>query len=257
MEGLTVHCVVRDEPFVYYAVKSVYEYVDVILLYDTGSTDAHTLSDIARLCEEDLQCKIRFKSIPGIVDETKWTKNEGPKNFRQMVKQNKDKKGYGFVRQMQIDVTDTKYFMILDGDEIHYKEGCLALLSAIKQWPVDKSCGFVPLIWFCDMNHTFCRTYSGRLFRTADIGMTGKSPCEMHTIKKTGAKIRISSNCSFEVPNMKAYAHFETHLKPWRRDVPINSKQVFKGELPEVMQEDRFFIERFQNESSHRKNGSK
>jgi hypothetical protein len=76
MEELTVHCMVRNEPFVYYAVKSVYDYVGKILLYDTGSYDEHTLEDIELLLSEDVDNKIIFEYVPIEVDETKWTTGE-------------------------------------------------------------------------------------------------------------------------------------------------------------------------------------
>jgi len=50
---LTIHSVIKNEPFIYYSIKSIYNYADEILLYDTGSDDKYTLNDIDRLLEED------------------------------------------------------------------------------------------------------------------------------------------------------------------------------------------------------------
>ncbi len=72
-EDLTIHCVVRNEPFIYYAIKAVYPYAKKILLYDTGSYDKHTLEDIRILLKEDIDKKIIFKQIPIEIDETKWS----------------------------------------------------------------------------------------------------------------------------------------------------------------------------------------
>lgn len=247
MEELTVHCMVRNEPFVYYAVKSVYDYVDKILLYDTVSYDAHTLEDCHRLLDEDSDGKISFKSVPIEVDETKWNRF----NYRQLCRDTKGKRGKWVVRKQMIEDTITPYFLILDGDEVYYKSGIEAVVQAMKNWPSKKSCGFVPLIWFKDIDHTFHRSRSGRLFRTKDIGMSNSSPNEIHTIKATGHRIGPGSECVFNIPDMIPYAHFETMLKPWRRNVPPNKLQVFAGDLPEVMMGDMSFVERFQNESSH------
>ena len=117
-KGITVHSVVRDEPMIYYSIKSVYDYVDKILIYDTGSVD-NTISDIKQLIKEDVDNKIVFKEIPIEFDEHKWTTT----NLREFMRKNKGKKGVGHIRQVQIDDTETEYFLVLDGDEVHTKDG--------------------------------------------------------------------------------------------------------------------------------------
>lgn len=240
MEGITVHCMVRNEPFVYYAVNSVYPWVEKILLYDTGSYDKYTLSDIQQLLDEDKWDKITFKKVPIDVDETKWTCS----NWQQLARKSTHKKGKWYCRKLMIQDTDTKYFMILDGDEIYYEDGMKAIVSCTDNWPHGKVCGFQPLVWFKDLKHTFNSTRSGRIFLTKDIGMTPRSPGEIHTYK--GKRIGRNSPCSFNIPNAVPYAHFETMLKPWRRHV--NEVKLFEGQLPEVMLENMSLVERFQNE---------
>jgi hypothetical protein len=245
---------VRNEPFVYYAIKSVYDYVGKILLYDTGSYDKYTLEDIKnRILLEDAERdnKIIFKQVPIEVDETVWTNKKDKSNFRQLCRDTKGKKGKWWVRQMMINDTTTPYFLILDGDEVHYKEGIEAIVQSVNNWPSDKLCGFVSLIWFKDINHTFHMSRSGRVFKTADIGMSDSSPNEIHTVKATGHRIGPGSPCTFSVSDMKPYAHFETMLKPWRRSVHPKKLQVFTGELPEVMQDNMSFVERFLNEPAN------
>jgi hypothetical protein len=246
MESVTVHCMVRNEPFVYYAVKSVYDYVDKILLYDTGSYDKHTINDIHRLLDEDVDKKVTFKHVVIDVDETKWTVS----NWQRLARVSGGKKGKWFCRQLQILDTETKFFMILDGDEIYYRAGMETIVKTLKNWPAGKLCGSVPLIWFKDMHHTFTRTQSGRLFVTNDVWVTKRSPGELHTVKKTNKRIGPASPCYFRVPEMTPYAHFETFLKPWRRKVHPSKVQVFAGDLPEVMQADMSIVERFEYEST-------
>jgi len=251
MESMTVHCMVRNEPFVYYAVKSVYDYVSKILLYDTGSYDAHTIEDIHTLLAEDAANKITFKQVPIEVDETRWTDKGGDSmNYRKMAVKNKGKKGKWYCRKKMIDDTKTEHFMILDGDEVHYKVGMEKIAHYVKHWPKGKVCGRVPLLWFTDLKHTFKQSHSGRIFLTSEIGMTKRSPSEMHTYR--GKPIGGASPCAFTVSGMKPYAHFEVLLKPWRRNVRKGLWQVFTGELPEVMQENDFYIERFLNENSNK-----
>lgn len=249
MEGITAHCMVRNEPFVYYAVKSVYNFVDVILLYDTGSYDLHTMADIFRLVKEDTEGKIVFQRVPIEVDETKWTTAKGPFCYQNMQRVNIGKKGKWWVRQKMINDTHTRFFLILDGDEIYYEQGIQAIVNTTKDWKSDKVCGFVPLLWFTDMTHTFNLTRSGRIFLTKDIGMSKNIPGEIHTFENKS--IGPNSHCVFSVPDIKPYAHFETHLKPWRRSVPPDQVQLFDGSLPEVMLADDSFIRRFADASKN------
>ena len=247
MEELTVHCMVRNEPFVYYAVKSVYDYVGKILLYDTGSYDAHTLEDIDRLLSEDVDNKIVFKQVPIEVDETKWASGV---NSKEMIATSKGKKGKWYAREIMIQDTESKFFIILDGDEVHYKSSMVSFQNCAKNWPEGKICGFVPLTWFYDMEHTF-KAYgsSGRIFLTKEIGVTHDTLKEIHTCVSTGGKIKPSDGHSFHVPGMIPFAHFETFLKPWRRKIVCSTQ--FAGQLPEVMLNDMSFVERFLNERSN------
>jgi hypothetical protein len=251
MEGLTVHCMVRNEPFVYYAVKSVYPYVEQILLYDTGSYDKYTLLDIRQLLHEDKENKIIFKQVPIEVDETKWTNKRDGNNYRKLCRESRGKKGKWWVRKMMITDTVTPYFLILDGDEVHYERSMLAFKRCVQNWPHDKVCGFVSLLWFFDISHTFHMSRSGRIFKTKETGMTNSSPNEIHTVKKTGHRIGHGSDCSFSVDGTQPYAHFERMLKPWRRDVHKNRIDEFYGALPEVMVRDMSFVRRFENESGN------
>jgi hypothetical protein len=172
-------------------------------------------------------------------------------NYRRMQVQNKGKKGKWFCRDLMIKDTTTSHFMILDGDEIHYASTMKTVRHTLDHWPKDKLCGRMPLTWMTDMSHWFKRSNSGRLFMTSEIGMTKRSPSELHTVKKTGHKIGIGSQCVFAM-TVTPYAHFEVLLKPWRRSVHPSHIKPFTGELPEVMQENTEFIERFHNEHANK-----
>jgi hypothetical protein len=246
MASLTAHCVVRNEPFVYYAVKSVYDYVDTILLYDTGSDDRHTLEDIQQLLREDFDKKIIFKQVPIEVDETKWQVGA----CLAMAQTNKGKKGVWWVRQMMIDDTTTPFFLILDGDEVHYRKTMKAIHEAIAVWNPNTVCGVLPLTWFLNMYQVFKTSVSGRVFLTKDVTVTPYSPGEIHVYKTTGRKIDISSECTFRIPNVRAFAHFEKMLKPWRRTVRTQDVRPFLSDLPEVILQHSFYVERFLSEAS-------
>lgn len=238
---LTIHAVVRNEPLIYYSIKSVYDFADVILLYDTGSYDAHTLEYIEVLLAEDHAKKIVFKHVPIETDETRWTK----KNWQSEQAKNAGKRGVGWVRLVQMEDTTTAFFMILDGDEVHYRESMQQIRRFLPRWPKGKACGFVPSVWYCDRNHIFRSTpHWGRLFKTGTVGMMTDSPGEMHTWE--GQAISFKMPCSFQVPNLIPYAHFETMVRPWRRNV--KHKQKAPRPLPEVMLESPKYLERFVRE---------
>lgn len=245
---LTIHAVVKNEPFIYYSIKSVYDYCDKILLYDTGSTD-NTLRDICKLIIEDTEKKITFRQIPLDFNEELWSLD----NIQGFIKENHGKMSVGRCRQMQIDETTTKYFMLVDGDEIHYKMGMIRIVNELlKEFPANKYAVGLPLIWFYDLEHTFTDhtfPYNGRIFVTDKVYMSDESPNEQHLIKGH------TEFFTYEHPNylvydrVSAYAHFETVFRPWRRKHKVSSQNVkkFEGVFPEVIKENPYFLERYKN----------
>lgn len=92
--SITAHClVVNEENFIWYAIKSVIDFVDKIIIFDTGSTDK-TVAIIESLA------------------------NEYPNKIIFEEKGQCNKKQHTELRQEMIDRTTTDWFMILDGDEV-------------------------------------------------------------------------------------------------------------------------------------------
>jgi len=240
---LTIQSVVKNEAFIYYSIKSIYPYADKILLYDTGSNDKHTLEDIQKLIEEDVDKKIVFKQIPLGFDEEKWSL----KNLKAFIKEHKGKMSVGKVRQMQIEDTDTEFFMIVDGDEVHYKATMEKIVNEILPKLSDNIVGVnIPLIWFCDMQHAFAVNCTGRIWRTDKVCMNDESPNEAHCYKSTGITVKGADKEYLIYKDICPYAHFETYLKPWRRTP--TKRRLYKGALPEVMEENPYYIQRYLNE---------
>ena len=245
--GLTIQSMVRNEPFIYYAIKSVYDYADAILLYDTGSYDEHTLSDIQLLLKEDVDKKIRFKEVPMDMDEIIYS-NQSMKD--RILHQGKITKTV--VRKQQIEDTDTDFFMIVDGDEVHYRDTMNNIKNdVIPNFPKNKIAGFIPLTWFYDLENTF-KFYSpmGRIFRTDKVKVGGFSPDEHHMNIDTNTFLTRRSNGSHRL-KIKPYAHFMKYLKPWRHKVselrltPEYGFAEFNyNDLPEVMLANDYFIRR-------------
>lgn len=107
MATLTAHCLVKNEEnFVGFAIASVIEAVDQVLVFDTGSTDA-TVATVEALMRQ-YPGKIHFEQ-------------KGPCNKQQ----------HTALRQEMIAKTMTDWFMIVDGDEIWTKRGVAEMKTLI------------------------------------------------------------------------------------------------------------------------------
>lgn len=104
MKKITAHCIVKNEDkFIWFAIHSVLPFVDILLVFDTGSTD-NTVEII--------------KSIrnPKIVFEEK-----GPV----------DAVGLVALRREQLQRTKTDFFLIVDGDEIWPRQALSKILDQL------------------------------------------------------------------------------------------------------------------------------
>jgi hypothetical protein len=240
--NLTAQCIVRNEPLVYYAVKSVYDYVDSILLWDTGSDDTNTLEDISRLLSKDVDHKIHFKTM-SLPDESVVTWREA--NHRPLHKGSLS--GVALARQQQMDATKTKFFMIVDGDEVHYRDEMATIVNDILPNTADETVAWrQPIMGYHSLNMThFCTPFSVRLYRTDALRVEGLFPNEYYLCKDAGQKLKelVGTRRMMDI-SVRPYAHFELYLKPWRRQVkhPRHPCQP----LPEVMLEDDFYWKRFE-----------
>lgn len=98
MKTIWVHTLVKNEErFLWYSVKSVIDFIDKILLWDTGSTD-NTLKVINKL-QKKYPNKISFKQI-GEISSDEFTK----------------------ARQQMLDETKSDWFLVVDGDEVWWDE---------------------------------------------------------------------------------------------------------------------------------------
>lgn len=112
MNNLTAHMIVKNEEYwVWYAITSVINFVDKILIYDTGSKDK-TVNIIKML--SNINKKIIFEQ-----------------------KEKADTKKMVALRNEQIEKTKTEWFLLVDGDEVWPKKSLASLVKMIKQ--ADKS----------------------------------------------------------------------------------------------------------------------
>jgi glycosyltransferase involved in cell wall biosynthesis len=102
------HTMVKNEAqWLWYSVSSIVDYIDKILLWDTGSTD-QTLEIISELSKK-YPGKIEFKERK-IADIKDFTKS----------------------RQEMLDQTKSDWFLMLDGDEIWWDDSINKVINSIK-----------------------------------------------------------------------------------------------------------------------------
>lgn len=108
-KGLTAHVMLKNEErWVWYSLMSVIDYVDKIIIFDTGSTD-ETVSLVKGLFNKpEYKEKIYFEEIGEV-----------------------SSKDFYALRQRQIDLTETEWFLVLDGDEIWYESSIKELRQMI------------------------------------------------------------------------------------------------------------------------------
>jgi len=115
------HCLVRNEErWIWYAINSVLDFVDKILVYDTGSTD-----NTVKIINSIKSPKIIFTE-KGEVD------------------------AYGMVklRQEMLEKTGTDWFMILDGDEVWTNDTIAEVFKEMNAAEKGKDTIVVPQ-WWC------------------------------------------------------------------------------------------------------------
>ncbi len=111
--AITAHCLVKnEEKFITYAVRSVIDFIDQILIFDTGSSDT-TVAKIEALMKE-YPSKIYFEE-KGICDKKRHTE----------------------LRQEMVEKTTTDWFMVLDGDEVWTRRAIAEAAELTKRTDID------------------------------------------------------------------------------------------------------------------------
>lgn len=114
MSKITVHCLVKNEEnFIWYAVMSVKDWVEKIIIYDTGSEDE------------------TVEIIKTIKDPKIGLKEKGKRSPRELVE----------LRNEMIMETRTPWFLLLDGDEVWPKETIKEALKMIENASPEKVAG--------------------------------------------------------------------------------------------------------------------
>jgi len=102
----------NDERWIWYAVSSIVDYVEKILIWDTGSTD-NTL-DIIRKLKEEYPEKIFIKEV-----------------------ERADPHEFSLFRQEMLDASDCDWIIVLDSDEIWWDKSISKIIKTINEGNVD------------------------------------------------------------------------------------------------------------------------
>jgi glycosyltransferase involved in cell wall biosynthesis len=96
----------NEDRYIWFAVKSVVNYLDKILIWDTGSTDKTV--EIIKLLQKDYPGKIEFKEIGSV-----------------------DADGLTRARQEMLEQTKSDWILLVDGDEIWWKKSIEEIIEII------------------------------------------------------------------------------------------------------------------------------
>lgn len=117
---ITAHIIVRnEEKWIWFSIMSVIDFMDQLLIYDTGSTDQTV--EIIKEIQKNYRDKIIFEEKGAVCREE-----------------------FVRLRREQVERTQTDYFLVVDGDEIHYREEMEHMRQAIETENVE--CGIFPFI---------------------------------------------------------------------------------------------------------------
>ncbi|OGM13523.1 hypothetical protein A3A76_03645 [Candidatus Woesebacteria bacterium RIFCSPLOWO2_01_FULL_39_23] len=108
MTEIWAHTLVKNEEnYIWYAIKSIIDFVDKILVWDTGSSDKTV--EIIQSLKGEYGSKIDFKECGNV-----------------------DIDGYTKLRQEMLNITSADWFIILDGDEVWWRDSIKELTEIIR-----------------------------------------------------------------------------------------------------------------------------
>ena len=222
---ITVHCMVRnEEATIAYALLSVIDQAERVLITDTGSTDRtrYWLDQIKKAYPKKVDLELR-NDIP---DSTDWRFHQrNPPNY-----------SLSAIRLEMIRRTQTRFIWVLDGDEIYRDISRKQVGDLVSQWPDGKRVAYLPLLWFGQDIRSLARTdpptygFTGRVFVNEGLLIHGAFPGEVHTYQ--GEDLGPESPWAFRASWIEPFHHYEMLTKPWRRK--IMGALPYSGPQPEV-----------------------
>lgn len=112
MKTVTAHVMVKNEDkYIWFSIMSVIDYIDKLIIFDTGSEDN------------------TVEIIKNIIN----SKEEYKKKITFVEKGAADKNQLALYREEMLNMTNTDYFLVLDGDEIWYEDSIKELKQIMNE----------------------------------------------------------------------------------------------------------------------------
>ncbi len=208
---ISVNCIVRNEErFLWFAVGSLADFVDEILLWDTGSTDL--TPDVIGALSKKYPAKIKSKLI-GAVDKREFTKK----------------------RQEMLEESKGDWIFILDGDEVWWDDSIKKVVEKINQENLDAIVSpytnLVGDIFHYQEEKAGRYSIDGRMgnitirvFKRSIPGLHVENPYGLEGyLDETGKPIQESSKIKREFVGA-SYLHF-SHLKRSEKDAEVMGRK--------------------------------
>lgn len=260
---ISANVMVRNEPFIYFALKSIEPFVNEFLICDTGSTD-ETVSDIESFIKES-KLPVKFEQVH-LEDAHGWKLNDLDNTVNHNVSKN-----LGDIRRKLHNNSLHEWIWILDGDEVYpyaLADFCSELTNKVTDnidaifpgfldlMPKDKLGSLLDKLvdehskYDKDVHNVKThrirhKHYMGRLFRKNTVECVGNYPTEMHRNKNSSIDLSPGQQNTLTI-TPKRYSeyvfHFESIIKPWRK-APHEMIGETDGFLPEVFNR---YVSRFE-----------
>lgn len=251
---ISANVMVRDEPFIYFALKSIESFVDEFVICDTGSTD-DTVPQIESFIKES-KVPVCFEQM-FLEDAHGWKLKDLDNTVNYNVA-----KDLGDIRRQLHDNSFYKWIWLLDGDEVYTDNLARFCNYLTRTVPETIDAIFPP---FLDLmpkeglgkildnlvtehskydpstpnkkTHRIRHKHNmGRLFRKDRVECIGNYPTEMHRVKNSSIDLSPGqpNTITIEPKKFSDYVfHFESIIKPWRK-APHEMIGETDGYLPEV-----------------------
>lgn len=212
---LIANCMTRNEPTVPFAILSIINYIDKIIVIDTGSTDEtyQELRVVQKMYPQKIILEQRF-----LEDGQNWSVSGGQVHTTGISESTSI--ALGDIRREMLERSNSEWVITLDSDEI-YEE---SLIRCVRNY-INKDCygNIAMFLPFMDLIRNIKQIrhlhWMGRVYRKNMVDIRGNFPYEQHHNKLTGECLEYWSNDVKKVEFSEGLIfHFESLVKVGRKE---------------------------------------
>lgn len=228
----------RSEPIAAIAVLSIIDYVDKIIIIDTGSTDStyEEMQQVKKMYPKKVILEQRL-----LEDGQNWSVTKEGINTNAIPPTTSQ--ALADIRREFLVRSNSIFSWGIDADEVYVD----SLAKTVREY-IDKDCYgaislFMPFMDLIqDIKHIRHLHWMGRLFRTNMVSVLGNFPYEQHHNKLTGECLETySAGVTCVSPNTTDYIwHFESIVKKSRKEFKIIGENHTSLPSAIVKYQDRF-----------------